>query len=60
MTDHDIAPLHFYRTLSVRVYQPFLARLEALAEQAQTTPDNYVMEIIECWMDEHRPEKVNG
>ena len=54
MTDQDIAPLHFYRTLSVRVYQPFLARLEALAEQAQTTPDNYVMEIIECWLVEHR------
>ena len=46
-----------FRNMSVRVYEPFLSRLEELAGKAEVTPNNYIMEIVECWMNEHRPCK---
>ena len=44
--------------VSVGVRKPYMRILRHLAAQSQSRLRTYVEEIVECWIEEHRPPVV--
>jgi len=52
---------HVHSTpLAIKVRRPYMRLLRDLAKQSQVKVRTYAEEIVECWIEEHRPPVIRA